>query len=90
MKEMVHKEVLKLLEAGMIYTISDSSWASLVYVVHKKGGMTFIRTKKNELIHTRTIIGWRMCMDYRKLKQATRQYHFPFPFMDQMLEILAV
>jgi len=43
MKEEVRKEVLKLLEAGLIYTISDSSWVSPVQVVPKKGGMTVIR-----------------------------------------------
>lgn len=36
MKEVVRKEVLKLLEVGMIYPISDSSWVSLVHVVSKQ------------------------------------------------------
>ena len=89
MKEVVRKEVLKLLEAGMIYPISDSAWVSPVHVVPKKGGMTVIQNEKNELIPTRTVTGWRMCIDYRKLNQATRKDHFPLPFMDQMLERLA-
>lgn len=89
MKEVVRKEVLKLLEAGMIYPISDSVWVSPVQVVPKKGGMTVIKNEKNELIPTRTVTGWRMCIDYRKLNQATRKDHFPLPFMDQMLERLA-
>ena len=89
MKEVVKKEVQKLLEAGMIYPISDSAWVSPVQVVPKKGGMTVIHNEKNELIPTRTITGWRMCIDYRKLNQATRKDHFPLPFMDQMLERLA-
>ena len=38
---------------------------------------------------TRTVTGWRMCIDYRKLNEATRKDHFPLPFMDQMLERLA-
>jgi len=42
MKEVVKKEVLKLLDAGMIYPISDSSWVSHVHVVPKKGGMTVV------------------------------------------------
>ncbi|MCI81760.1 hypothetical protein A2U01_0103034, partial [Trifolium medium] len=67
MKEVVKKEVLKLLEAGKIYPISDSAWVSHVHVVPKKGGMTVIRNYKNELIPTRTITGWRMCIDYRRL-----------------------
>ncbi|PNX72882.1 hypothetical protein L195_g028780 [Trifolium pratense] len=57
MKEVVKKEVLKLLEAGMIYPISDSSWISPVHVVPKKGGMTVVRNDKNELIQSRTITG---------------------------------
>jgi hypothetical protein len=60
-----------------------------VHVVPKKGGMTVIKKDKNELIPTRTVTGWRMCIDYRKLNQATRKDHFPLPFMDQMLERLA-
>src|SRR3954466_11483485 len=89
MKEVVRKEVVKLLEAGMIYPISDSAWVSPVQVVPKKGGMTVIRNDKNELIPTRTVTGWRMCIDYRKLNKATRKDHFPLPFMDQMLERLS-
>ena len=52
MKEEVRKEVLKLLEAGLIYPISDSAWVSPVQVVPKKGGMTIVRNKKNDLIPT--------------------------------------
>jgi hypothetical protein len=89
MKEVVRKEVVKLLEAGMIYPISDSTWVSPVQVVPKKGGMTVITNDKNELIPSRTVTGWRMCIDYRRLNKATRKDHFPLPFMDQMLERLA-
>ena len=63
MKEVVRKEVLKLLHAGMIYPISDSNWVSLVQVVSKKGGITVVKNDNNELIPTRTITVWRMCMD---------------------------
>jgi len=48
-----------------------------------------ITNEKNELIPTRTITGWRMCIDYRKLNSMTRKYHFPLPFMDQILERVA-
>ncbi|MCH94344.1 hypothetical protein A2U01_0015302, partial [Trifolium medium] len=82
MKEVVKKEVLKLLEAGMIYPISDSAWVSPVHVVPKKGGMTVVCNEKNELIPSRTVTGWRMCIDYRRLNTATRKDHFPLPFMD--------
>ena len=64
MKEVVKAEVIKLLDAGIIYPISDSSWVSPVQVVSKKGGMTVVTNEKNELIPTRTVTGWRVCMDY--------------------------
>ena len=51
--------------------------------------MTVVKNEKNELIPTRTVTGWRMCIDYRRLNQATRKDHFPLPFMDQMLERLS-
>jgi hypothetical protein len=71
MREVVKKEVLKLLKAGVIYPVSDSEWASPVQVVPKKGGTTIIRNEKNELIPQRTVIDWRMCIDYQKLNKAT-------------------
>jgi len=89
MKEVVKKKVQKLLEAGMIYPISNSAWVSPMQMVHKKSGVTVIHNENNELIPNRTVTGWRMCIDYRKLNQATRKDHFPLPFMDQMLERLA-
>ena len=88
MKEVVRKEVLKLLNDGFIYAISDSPWVSPVHVVPKKGGFIVIRNEKNELIPTRTVTGWRVCIDYRKLNTATRKDHFPLPFIDQMLDRL--
>ncbi|GJS15213.1 reverse transcriptase domain-containing protein [Tanacetum coccineum] len=87
--EVIKKEVLKLLDAGMIYLISDSPWVSPVHCVPKKGGITVVANEENELILTRLVTGWRVCIDYMKLNEATRKDHFPLPFMDQMIERLA-
>jgi hypothetical protein len=89
MREVVKKEVLKPLKAGVIYPVSDSEWVSPVQVVLKKGGMTVIHNGKNQIIPQRTVTGWRMCIDYWKLNKATRKDHFPLPFIDEMLERLA-
>ena len=88
MKEVVNKEIIKWLDAGIIYPISDNSWVSLVQCVSKKGGITMIANEKNELIPTRTVTGCRVCMDYKKLNKAIRNDHFPLPFIDQMLDRL--
>ena len=89
MKEVVRKEVLKWLNAGFIYAISDSHWVSPVHVVPKKGGFTVIRNEKNELIPTKTVTGWRVCIDYRKLNTDTRKDYYSLLFIDQMLDRLA-
>ena len=89
MKEVVRKEALKWLDAGVIYPISDSSWVTLVQVVPEKGGTTMIKTENNALLPSRIVTGWRICIDYRKLNKATRNNHFPLSFMDQMLDKLA-
>ncbi|GJW32924.1 reverse transcriptase domain-containing protein [Tanacetum coccineum] len=89
MQEVVKKEIVKLLDTGIIYPIADSPWVSPIHCVPKKGGITVVTNKNDELVPTRTITGWRVCIDYRKLNEATAKDHFPLPFMDQMLERLA-
>ncbi|GKA70746.1 reverse transcriptase domain-containing protein [Tanacetum coccineum] len=58
--EVIKKEVLKLLDAGMIYPISDSPWVSPMHCVPKKGGVTVVANEENELISTRLVTGWRV------------------------------
>ncbi|KAH9781478.1 Endonuclease [Citrus sinensis] len=89
MMEVVKKEILKLLDAGIIYPISDSKWVSPVQVVPKKTGITIVENSYGELVPTQFQNGWRVCIDFRKLNSLTRKDHFPIPFIDQMLERLA-
>nr|GEY07629.1 reverse transcriptase domain-containing protein [Tanacetum cinerariifolium] len=87
--ELIKKEVIKLLDAGMIYPISDSPWVSHIHCAPKKRGITVVENENNELIPTWLVTGWRVCIDYMKLNDTTRKDHFPLPFRDQMLERLA-
>ena len=89
MKEVMKKEVLKWLYAGFINAISNSPWVSPVQVMPKRGGMTVVRNEKDELLSTRTVMGWRVCIDYRKLNKAIRKDHYPLHFLEQMLDRLA-
>jgi hypothetical protein len=63
MKEVVRNEVLKLLDAGIIYPIADSRRVSLVHCVPKKGGITVVPNENNERIPQRVVVGYRMCID---------------------------
>jgi hypothetical protein len=89
MREVVKKEVIKLLDAGIIYLVPHSEWVSPVQCVPKKGCLTVVKNEKNELIPQRTMTGWWMCIDYRKLNKVTKKDHFPLPFIDEMLERLS-
>ncbi|KAM1811160.1 hypothetical protein ACFX12_027831 [Malus domestica] len=88
MMDVVKNEIIKLLDCGVIYPISDSHWVSPFQVVPKKFGVTVVKNEHNELMPTRIQTGWRVCNDYRKLNATTRKDHFPLPFIDQMLERL--
>ena len=86
MQEVVRAEVLKLLQASIIYPISNSPWVSPTMVVPKKSGVTIVQNEKGEDMPTRLTAGWRVCIDYKRLNVVTRKDHFPLPFMDQHLE----
>ena len=86
---MVRKEVIHLLDAGIIFPISDSKWVSLVHCIPKKGGISIVANEDNDLVPTRTVIGYGMCVDFRKLNKWTRKDHYPLPFINEILERLA-
>ncbi|GJT57061.1 reverse transcriptase domain-containing protein [Tanacetum coccineum] len=69
--EVIKKEVIKLLDIGLIYPISDSPWVSSVYYVPKKGGITVIENDNNELIPTRLVTGWCIPIDPKDQEKTT-------------------
>ena len=81
MKEVVRTEILKLLEACIIYPIADSRWVCPVHCVLKKGGITIVPNDKNELIPQRIVTGYRMVIYFIKLNKATRKDHYPLPLL---------
>ncbi|KAK1680471.1 hypothetical protein QYE76_041319 [Lolium multiflorum] len=88
MKEVVRNEVLKLLEAGIIYPIADSRWVSPVHCVPKKGGMTVVPNDNDELIPQRVVVG-RFIKDFSKISKPLTnllQKDVPFVFDDDCKE----
>nr|GEU49593.1 DNA-directed DNA polymerase [Tanacetum cinerariifolium] len=91
-------KVLKSWTQAIAWKLNDIKGIDLESCSHKilleedykpKGGMTVVTNDENELVPTRLVTGWRLCIDYQKLNEATRKDHFPLLFMDQMLERLA-
>ena len=74
--------MIKLLDVGIRYLISDSKWVSSIHVVPKRAGLTVVKNKDNELVPTCVQSGWRVCIDYRKLNATTKKDHFPLPFIN--------
>ncbi|GJZ44010.1 reverse transcriptase domain-containing protein [Tanacetum coccineum] len=93
-EKMLLLQVLEKCKGAIAWKMSDikginSSWVSPIHVVPKKGGITIVLNDNNELIPSRIVTGWRMCIDYHKFNDATRKDHFPLPFINQMLESLS-
>jgi len=88
MMEVVKAGILKLLDAGVIYPITDSKWVAPIHVVPKNTRIPLVNNKDDELIPPHILSGWRICVNYRKLNLSTYKDHFPLPFMDQMLVCL--
>jgi hypothetical protein len=82
MKEVVRKEIIYLMDACIIYHVKESDWLSIAHCVPKKGGFIVVSKKHNEIVPTRTIVGYRMCIDFRKLNKETRKDHYPLPFIN--------
>ncbi|XP_070013765.1 uncharacterized protein [Nicotiana sylvestris] len=82
------QEIIKWLDVEVVYPIFECLWTSPVQCVPKKERMMVVTNEKNELIPTRTVTGWRVGMDYRKLNKVMRNDHFPLPFLDQILDRL--
>jgi hypothetical protein len=89
MQEVVRTEVIKLLDARIIYPISDNKWVRPIHVVPKRVGLTIVKNKDDELVLTCIQPRWNVYIDYCKLNATIRKDHFSLPFIDQMVERLA-
>lgn len=88
MKELVMKEIVMWLDAGIIYPISNSSWVSPIQYMPNKGELIVVASQNNEPIPTRKVTHSRVCMDYKQLNNTTRKDQFPQSFIDQILNRL--
>ncbi|GJY91226.1 reverse transcriptase domain-containing protein [Tanacetum coccineum] len=79
-QDVVKDEIVKLLDFGLIYPISDSLWVSLIHVVPKKGGMTLVLNDNNELIPSRTVTGWRVLFQILIAPEDQEKTTFPCPY----------
>ncbi|KAI5321010.1 hypothetical protein L3X38_040718 [Prunus dulcis] len=77
---------LELLHEGMVLKVLKDYRTAIGWTLSDIKGVTVVENDNGEVVPTRVITGWRMCIDYRKLNSVTRKDHFPLPFRDQILE----
>ncbi|KAK1697384.1 hypothetical protein QYE76_014081 [Lolium multiflorum] len=80
------KKIYLVIISSKLSEIEEERWVSPVHCVPKKGGMTVVPNDNDELIPQRVVVGYRMCIDFRKVNKVTKKDHYPLPFIDQMLE----
>ena len=90
MQEVVKKAIIKLLGVGVIYPITDSILVYPIQCVSKNRGTLVVADEKNEFVQMRPVTRWRVCMDYRKLNALPEKDDFLMPFMEHMLDRLAL
>ncbi|KAK1698819.1 hypothetical protein QYE76_015516 [Lolium multiflorum] len=83
------KKIYPIIISSMLTEFEEERWVSPVHCVPKKGGMTVVPNDNDELIPQRVVVGYRMCIDFRKVNKVTKKDHYPLPFIDQMLERLS-
>ncbi|GJW05438.1 reverse transcriptase domain-containing protein [Tanacetum coccineum] len=90
-QDVVKAEIVKLLDAGLIYAISDSPWVSHIHVVPKKGGIIIVTNEDNELVPTRTVTRWREnAFDYVMSSWLTFQQCMTAIFHDMCKDFMEV
>ncbi|GJT31120.1 reverse transcriptase domain-containing protein [Tanacetum coccineum] len=72
-QDVVKNDIVKLLDSGLIYPNSDSSWVSPIHVVPKKEGMTVVLNDNNKLIPSRAVTGWRVVLPNSDRTQRSRK-----------------
>ncbi|GKA40677.1 hypothetical protein Tco_0733270 [Tanacetum coccineum] len=89
-EKMLLLQIVKLLDSGLIYPISDSSWVSPIHVVPKKGGMTVVLNDNNELIPSRIVIGWRVILPNSNRTRRSRKDNVNLSLWDFCLQKNAI
>ncbi|KAK1694612.1 hypothetical protein QYE76_011309 [Lolium multiflorum] len=79
------KKIYPVIISSKLSEIEEERWVSPVHCVPKKGGMTVVPNDNDELIPQRIVVGYRMCIDFRKVNKVTKKDHYPLPFIDQII-----